>query len=81
MNFLMEGVNTVLIVVDGVMFIQKMFPGGTRPFNLGGFEIPSFLGVRRGGSLLPNCWVLLEFFQNKCEIEIVLFKVTFLFEL
>jgi hypothetical protein len=77
----MECDTIVSIVVDDVMFIQKMFAGGTRPFNLGGFEIPSFLGMRHGGSLPPNCWVLLEFFQNKCEIEIVLFKVTFLFEL
>jgi hypothetical protein len=31
---------------------------------LDGFEIPSFLGKSRGGSLPPECWVLLEFFQN-----------------
>jgi len=77
----MEGDTIVPIVVDDVMIIQKMFPDGTRAFILGGFEIPLFLGMRLGGSLPPNCWVLLEFFQNKYKIESVHLKVTFLFEL
>jgi len=64
MNFLLEPDAIVLIVVDGVMFIQKIYAGGTRAFNLGASEIPSFLGMRHGGSLPPNFWVLLELFQN-----------------
>ena len=71
----------VPIVVVDVMIIQNMFPDGTRPFNLGSFEISSFLGKSRGGSLPPECWDLLEFFQNKYKIESVHLKVTFLFEL